>query len=109
MINNLIVYSAEAYKKKSNAHPPDLWLSSLVALMDLLQLADRDFFYTISETSPCECDEEMPEIRRVWRERNYHRVHGVRNTESREGWGNFVGLTRVITGLGELWELLDRI
>jgi hypothetical protein len=37
------------------------------------------------------------------------RVHGGRNTEGREGWGNFVGLTRVITGLGELWELLDRI
>jgi len=42
-------------------------------------------------------------------ERIYHRVHRGRNTESREGWGNFVGLRRVIIGVGELWELLDRI
>lgn len=42
-------------------------------------------------------------------ERLCHRVNRGRNTESREGWGNFVGLRRVITGVGELWELLDRI
>jgi hypothetical protein len=42
-------------------------------------------------------------------ERIYHRVHGGRNTESREGRGNFVGLTRVIYCVGELWELLDKI
>src|SRR2546428_3421100 len=39
-------------------------------------------------------------------ERICHRVHGSRNTESRKGWGNFVGLRRVITmwgNYGNFW------
>jgi hypothetical protein len=43
-------------------------------------------------------------------ERIYHRVYGGRNTEGKEGWGNFVGLRRVITvwgNHGKLWTGFD--
>ncbi len=43
-------------------------------------------------------------------ERICHRVHGSRNTESRNGWGNFVGLSRVIIvwgNYGNFWTGFD--
>ena len=42
-------------------------------------------------------------------ERMYHRVHGGRDTEGREGWGSCRWVKARNYCVGELWELLDRI
>jgi len=54
-------------------------------------------------------DGEMPRFAGFRAERIYHGIHRVGIHRVKRVGGNFVRLRRVITGVGELWEFLDRI